>query len=155
MRLNINKYQEMMKQQSIKKADIERMTGITVHTLDWIFENEYLEVYTLERLAQIVECDTREIALPDHYDNENVIKWLRGGKTATLSLKQGRTITKVMKLAKSRPEECKIIAENPGGSIVARVPVGWLEISPVKEVSQKQRGAARVRMKELHERIVQ
>lgn len=44
MRLNISKYQEMMKQQNIDKADIERMIGITVQTLDWIFENEYLEV---------------------------------------------------------------------------------------------------------------
>ena len=34
MRLNINKYQEMMQQRNIEKADIERMTGITVQTLD-------------------------------------------------------------------------------------------------------------------------
>ena len=107
MRLNVSKYTEMMKQQNIEKADIERMTGITVQTLDWIFENEYLEVSSLERLAQVVDCDTREIVLPDHHDNENVIEWLRGGKTATLSLTQGRTITRVMKLAKSRPEECR------------------------------------------------
>lgn len=37
MRLNVNKYQEMMKQQNIEKEDIERMTGITVQTLGWIF----------------------------------------------------------------------------------------------------------------------
>ena len=60
-----------MKQQNIEKADIERMTGIAVQTSDWIFENEYLEVSTLERLAEVVDCDTREIALPDYHDNEN------------------------------------------------------------------------------------
>lgn len=151
MRLNITKYREVMKQQNIEKADIERMTGIAVQTLDWIFENEYLEVSTLERLAEVVECDIREIALPDHHDNENVIEWLRGGKTATISLTQGRTITRVMKLAKSRPEECRIIAENADGSIVARVPVGWIKISPIREVSEEQKEAARVRMKELRE----
>ena len=140
-----------MKQQNIEKADIERMTGIAVQTLDWIFENEYLEVSTLERLAEVVECDIREIALPDHHDNENVIEWLRGGKTATISLTQGRTITRVMKLAKSRPEECRIIAENADGSIVARVPVGWIKISPIREVSEEQKEAARVRMKEMRE----
>lgn len=127
------------------------MTGIAVQTLDWIFENEYLEVSTLERLAEVVECDIREIALPDHHDNENVIEWLRGGKTATISLTQGRTITRVMKLAKSRPEECRIIAENADGSIVARVPVGWIKISPIREVSEEQKEAARVRMKEMRE----
>lgn len=41
MRLNISKYQEMMKQQNIDKADIERMIGITVQTLDWIFGSIY------------------------------------------------------------------------------------------------------------------
>ena len=151
MRLNINKYQEMMQERNIEKADIERMTGITVQTLDWIFENEYLEVSTLERLAQVVECDTKEIALPDHYGNENVIEWVKDGKTATLSLTQGRTISRVMKLAKSRPEECKIIAENKDGSICARVPVGWIKISPIREVSEEQKEAARVRMKEMRE----
>ena len=151
MRLNINKYQEMMQQRNIEKADIERMTGITVQTLDWIFENEYLEVSTLERLAQVVECDTKEIALPDHYGNENVIEWVKDGKTATLSLTQGRTISRVMKLAKSRPEECKIVAENKDGSICARVPVGWIKISPIREVSEEQKEAARVRMKEMRE----
>lgn len=127
------------------------MTGIAVQTSDWIFENEYLEVSTLERLAEVVDCDTREIALPDYHDNENVIEWLRGGKTATLSLTQGRTITRIMKLAKSRLEECRIIAENVDGSIVARVPVGWIKISPIREVSEEQKEAARVRMKEMRE----
>lgn len=149
MRLNINKYQEMMQQRNIEKADIERMTGITVQTLDWIFENEYLEVSTLERLAQVVECDTREIALPDHYGNENVIEWVKDGKTETLSLTQGRTISRVMKLAKRRPEECKIVAQNTDGSICARVPVGWIKISPIREVSEEQKEAARARMKEM------
>lgn len=151
MRLNINKYQEMLLQRNIEKADVQRMTGITVQTLDWIFENEYLEVSTLERLAQAVECDAREIALPDHYGNENVIEWVKDGKTATLSLTQGRTISRVMKLAKSRPEECKIVAENKDGSICARVPVGWIKISPIREVSEEQKEAARVRMKEMRE----
>ena len=151
MRLNINKYQEMMQQRNIEKADIERMTGITVRTLDWIFKNEFLEVSTLERLAQVVERDAGEIALPDHYGNENVIEWVKDGKTATLSLTQGRTISRVMKLAKSRPEECKIVAENKDGSICARVPVGWIKISPIREVSEEQKEAARVRMKEMRE----
>lgn len=151
MRLNINKYQEMMQRRNIEKADIERMTGITVQTLDWIFENEYLEVSTLERLAQVVECNAKEIALPDHYGNENVIEWVKDGKTATLSLTQGRTISRVMKLAKSRPEECKIVAQNTDGSVCARVPVGWIKISPIREVSEEQKEAARVRMKEMRE----
>ncbi|MEQ2040844.1 helix-turn-helix domain-containing protein [Mediterraneibacter gnavus] len=74
MRLNVKKYQEFMREQNIDKADIERMIGITVQTMDWIFENEYLEISTLERLAKVANCDTREIALPDHSNVENVIE---------------------------------------------------------------------------------
>ena len=110
-----------------------------------------MEVSTLERLAQVVECNAKEIALPDHYGNENVIEWVKDGKTATLSLTQGRTISRVMKLAKSRPEECKIVAQNTDGSVCARVPVGWIKISPIREVSEEQKEAARVRMKEMRE----
>ena len=139
MRLNVKRYQELMQERNIEKSDIERMTGITVNTLDWIFENEYLEVSALERLSDILRCDTKEIALPDHYGNENVIEWVKGGKTATLSLTQGRTITKVMRLAKSRPEECKIIAENKDGSVCAKVPVGWIRINRPKQFTEEQK----------------
>lgn len=139
MRLNVKKYQEFMREQNIDKADIERMIGITVQTMDWIFENEYLEISTLERLAKVANCDTREIALPDHSNVENVIEWVKDGKTATLSLTQGRTISKVMKLAKNRPGECKIIAENKDGSICARVPIGWVRINPPKQFTDEQK----------------
>lgn len=115
------------------------MTGITENTLEWIFENEYLEVSTLERLSDVLGCDTKEIALPDHYGNENVIEWVKDGKTATLNLTQGRTITRVMRLAKNRPEECKIIAENKDGSICAKVPVGWIRINPGMNLTDEQR----------------
>ena len=107
--------------------------------MDWIFENEYLEISTLERLAKVANCDTREIALPDHSNVENVIEWVKDGKTATLSLTQGRTISKVMKLAKNRPGECKIIAENKDGSICARVPIGWVRINPPKQFTDEQK----------------
>ena len=139
MRLNVGKYQELMKQQNIVKEDIERVAGIAVWALDWIFSQEYLEVSTLERLAQVVKCDTKEIALPDHASNENVIEWLKDEKTATLSITQVRTITKVMRLSEERPEECKIIAANADGSIVAKVPVSWIKISPPKQFTEEQR----------------
>lgn len=139
MRLNVSKYQEIMRQQDISKNDIERMTGITEATLDWIFENEHLEISTLERMAAVVQCSTSVIALPDHNNKENVIEWTRDSKTATLSLTQGRTITRVLKLAESRPEECKIIAENKDGSICAIVPVTWIKIHAPKEYTDEER----------------
>jgi len=154
MRLNVNRYKELMELKGIGKEDIERQTGLALYTLDWIFENEYLETGTLERLAVAVGCETNAIALPDRYPNENVIEWIKDSETATLSLTQGRTITRVMKLAESRPEECRIIAENKDGSICAKVPVGWIKISPVRKASEEQREGARRRMRELRERNI-
>ena len=44
-----------------------------------------------------------------------------------------------MKLARNRPEECRIIAENADGSVVARVPVGWIRINPPKQFTEEQK----------------
>ena len=56
-----------------------------------------------------------------------------------MSITQGRTITRVMRLAESRPEECRIIAENKDGSICARVPTAWIRINPGMNLNEEQR----------------
>lgn len=56
-----------------------------------------------------------------------------------MNLTQGRTISRVMKLAKSRPEECKIVAQNTDGSICARVPLSWIIINPPKQITDEQK----------------
>lgn len=70
---------------------------------------------------------------------ENVIEFLKGSDTATLSLTQGRYITRVRELAKKRPNECKIMRENTDGSIVAHIPTSWVKIHPTRELSDEQR----------------
>lgn len=81
---------------------------------------------------------------------ENVIEWLRDEKTAALTITQGRVKSKVERLAKARPEECEILARNEDGSMFARVPVGWVKISPPREVSEEQRQQAKERMEAMH-----
>lgn len=75
--------------------------------------------------------------------NENVIEWLKDAKTAAVTLTQRRYITKVKKYAQSKPDECKVLAENADGSIFAHIPVSWVKISPPKEVSEEQREKAK------------
>ena len=147
MRLNVNRYKELLESKNLDELDIERKTGLSMSTINWIFENEYLEISALERLASVVKCGTQEIALPDHNNIENVIEWQRDSKIATVSLTQGRTITRVMRLAESRPEECRIIAENKDGSICARVPVGWIRINPGMNLNEEQREKRADRMR--------
>lgn len=74
---------------------------------------------------------------------ENVIEFIKGEETATVTFSQGRYIGRIRKLAAAKPDECKIIVENPDGSIMAHVPVSWVRVSPPAQKTEKQREAAR------------
>ena len=77
---------------------------------------------------------------------ENVIEFYNNEKRATVTFSQGRYITKLKKLAKQRPEECEIVAENADGSITAHIPTKWVKINPTKILSEDQREQLRERM---------
>lgn len=139
MKLNVKRCCELMQERHINMTDIEKMTGITLFNLDWIFENRYVEVGTLERIANVLQCDTDDIALLDDYGNENVIEFLKGQSKATVTFSQGRYKTRIKKLAEKFPEECNIIAENQNGSICAHIPVAWLRINPPMSLTEEQR----------------
>lgn len=72
-------------------------------------------------------------------DDKNCIKWHKDQEQATMTLSQRRVISRVEKLAASRPEECQIVARNPDGSVYAHIPVNWIRINPKKELTEEQR----------------
>ena len=75
-------------------------------------------------------------------NNENVIEFLRGATTATVSFSQGRFISKIKKLAEKYPDEVEIVAENKDGSIVAHIPTHYIKISNLKkDLSEEEREA--------------
>lgn len=74
---------------------------------------------------------------------ENVIEFLRGEKTASVTFCQGRYVSRIKKLATKYPDECQIVRENRDGSILAHVPVSWIKVSRPAELSEKQLEAAR------------
>ena len=80
---------------------------------------------------------------------ENVIEWITGENTATITLTQGRTITKVKKLAEKFPEEVKIIHTNPDGSILAHVSLRAIKINLTekRELTEEQREVIRERFR--------
>ncbi len=75
--------------------------------------------------------------------NENAIEFITDSKRATVTFTQGRYKSRIRKLAKSHPEECRIVAENQDGSMCAHIPVEWVKISPPKAVSESQRELGR------------
>lgn len=81
---------------------------------------------------------------------DNVIEFYKGADTATLSLIQGKWVNKVKKLAVKHPDEVDI-KENTDGSIFAHVPVRWIKISPLRQMSEEQRKAAGERMAKARE----
>lgn len=80
---------------------------------------------------------------------ENVIEFFNNDKVATVTFSQGRYISKIKKLAEKYPSECKIVAENNDGSIVAKIPTSAIKINVVKRnMTEEQRQANAERLKE-------
>ena len=142
MRLNVNNYCAILSKSGLNNAEVCKCTGLSEKTLLWILENRFIEVSTLERIAEAIGCTPGEIAAPDITGfSENSIEWVRDQQQATLSLSQRRIISRVKSLAKKYPEECQIMTENPDGSIYAHIPVEWIRINPGKNLTEEQRQA--------------
>lgn len=68
--------------------------------------------------------------------NECVIEWLRGEKTATVTMPPNtRLYNKILKLA-SRTSIITVLL-NKDGSMVAHVPSSWVKISPPRAISEE------------------
>lgn len=60
---------------------------------------------------------------------ENVIEWITGSETLTVTLTQQKYITKVEKLAEKWPDMVEIVSRNTDGSILAHLPLKALKLS--------------------------
>lgn len=75
---------------------------------------------------------------------ENAIEWITGQRTITVTINQEKHRNKIKTLAKTHPE-VKIIHTNPDGTILAKLPLKYLKISPPRQVSEEQREQMRER----------
>lgn len=78
---------------------------------------------------------------------ENVIEFLKDGTRATVTLSQGRYITRIKELAKKFPDDVEVVKvpEENGGYLVAHIPAGYIKFNPPKQLSQEQRDQMRER----------
>ena len=60
---------------------------------------------------------------------ENCIEWLNGQDTISVTLSQGRYVSRVRKLAEKYPDLVQILAENDDGSIFAHMPLKSLKLN--------------------------
>lgn len=80
---------------------------------------------------------------------ENVIEFISGTHTVTVTFSNRPHITKLKKLYLQHPEDFLYFVENPDGSICAKLPLKWLKISYPKQISDEQRQNASERFKKL------
>ena len=101
-----------------------------------------------EQAAWEVEKDD---CTSDGMSQENCIEFIKNCKTATVTLSQGRLISKVRKLASKYPDDVKIKHTNADGSIVAHIPVSYIHIGNYgREMSDEQKAEAAERFREYH-----
>lgn len=144
MRLNTSNYLSILEKKQLSGEQVRKAAGLSESTYAWILERGSIECETLERIADAAGCSTQDILSPDYEGYaENVIEFVRDGKTATLSLSQRRYITRVKQLAERYPDECKILAENEDGSLYAHIPVDWIRINPGKDLTDEKKEALR------------
>ena len=84
--------------------------------------------------------------------NEFCIEWLRSGEYAGVTTPSGTSLkSKLMRLARERPDEVKVMAENKDGSAFFHIPISYIKVSPPRQVSEEQREAAGERFRRMWE----
>lgn len=84
--------------------------------------------------------------------NEFCIEWLRSGEYAGVTTPSSTALkSKLMRLAKERPDEVKVMAENKDGSAFFHIPISYIKLSPPRRVSDEQREAAGERFRRMWE----
>ncbi len=151
MRLNTKKLQEIMNEKNLTQETLCSLTGLDKCSVEWIFDNGFVSEDAMERIAGAAGIEVGVILLPEITGNiENTIEFTKDSERATVTFSQGRYKTRIKKLAKSHPEECRIVAENQDGSLCAHIPVGWVRINPGVELSEEHKEKLRTNIRKAH-----
>lgn len=105
-----------------------------------------------EELQENMQEDTEEDTVRGSDQRENAIEWYNGNERMTVTLSQRRFINKVKDYAAKFPNEVKIVRENADGTLLAHVPLRYLDVRRPREVSEKQRESFKENMKKYWER---
>ena len=63
-------------------------------------------------------------------NTENVLEFISGTRTATVTFTNQKHINRIKKLYEERKDEFKDFVENDDGSICAKLPLKWFKINP-------------------------
>ena len=87
--------------------------------------------------------------------SENMIEFISGTRTATVTFTNQKYINRIKKIYEERKDEFKYLVENPDGSICAKLPLKWIKINPGSKekrvMTEEQKEAARIRLQKARE----
>lgn len=104
-----------------------------------------------EELQENMQEDIEDDVVRGSDQRENVIEWYNGSERMTVTLSQRRFINKIKRYAGRFPNEVEIVRENADGTLLAHVPLRFLDVRPPREVSEEQREKFRENMKKYRE----
>lgn len=69
--------------------------------------------------------------------NENMIEFISGQRTATITFTDAPHIRKIEKIYKEHPEDFTYFIKNKDGSICFKVPLKWVKVSPPRKTNRE------------------
>lgn len=88
---------------------------------------------------------------------ENVIEFLSGEKTATITFSNQKHINKIKKLYAEHKDDFKYFIENTDGSICVKIPLKWVKINCGSKtgriMTEEQKESARIRLAEARKKM--
>ena len=83
-------------------------------------------------------------------NTENMIEFISGTRTATVTFTNQKHINRIKKLYEERKDDFKYFIENPDGSICAKLPLKWIKINAGSKegrvMTEEQKEAVRIRL---------
>lgn len=90
-------------------------------------------------------------------NTENMIEFISGTRTATVTFTNQKHINRIKKLYEERGDEFKYLKENTDGSVCAKIPLKWIKINPGSKegrtMTEEQKEAARIRLAEARKKM--
>ena len=88
-------------------------------------------------------------------NTENVLEFISGTRTVTVSFTNKKHINRIKKLYEERKDDFKYFVENPDGSVCAKIPLKWIKINAGSKtgrvMTEEQKEAARIRLQKARE----
>ena len=88
-------------------------------------------------------------------NTENVLEFISGTRTATVTFTNQKHINRMKKLYEERKDDFKYFKENKDGSICAKIPLKWIKINAGSKtgrvMTEEQKEAARIRLQNARE----